>query len=609
MNGITKNFVSTVGALAALGLVGCGANGDLAGGGNTDLNPNLNLGDDTTDDLGNPDGPLDGNVATVRGFVKDPQSMGISGVKVSDWDGWETLTDSSGRYEMPDVDDGTVVNLIFEKKGYAGSYASFRVMAAGENFFPHTLAPVDLATEFDSEEGIAFTLDETHSFSIPAGTMRTQLGDAFEGNVFMNATVWDRSKPLDQGGEFLASPGNGRGITLDGEDQMLLTFGMFQMEFRADDGTALEPGPGFEMAVEVPPSAGVQDGEGVPFWNFDPIQNTWVEEDMGEITQLTTGEQVWEFTPTTGLNSRKKTGWIIGNPDKPVLIWVSAQADGTVTDPQGNPKPNVPVRVIAADQTFMQSTQTNADGYWSVNVPPVVSNPAGPNGRPMFIEVDYEVAAKPSLWRQNPAGPPGPGGTQDWGNTVVGSMTCIAGSVLDASGAAVAGVTVLDPHGGNATSNDDGQFCMNVPKWQPATVYAAPRLNSEVGFEPRKVRPVAAADGSCDMSCPNQVTLRAYPAIQCTRGEVYVNDFAADAVSVDSFDARFPNAPIFSTLSDAGEYCATVPADLEAVVRLGAGDLSASNTCGSYSVLAARDDFAQCDGGWCQDGPTIDCGE
>ena len=514
MTGTTKNALrTTTGLLAALGLIGCGWSNPSAG--EQVQRPSFETAA-TADDDASPDDVLDdevtGKVATLRGFVKDPRGVGIGGVLVHDWEGWSTETDANGRFELPDVDDGTEKHMVFEKEGYAGSFGVFRVMADGSNFFAHVLAPVDVSTNFDAGDGVGFTIDDTHEFTIPGDVMETLDGEAYDGDVHVNATVWDRKTPLDEGGEFLASPGNGRGITTEGDDQLLFTFGMFQLEFTADDGTPLQPGPGVELVVEVPADSGFQDGDSVPYWQFDDSQNTWIEEDQGQITDLGNGEQVWEFVPTDGLAARSQTGWIVGNPDHPVITWVSGQAEGTVTDPQGSPQANVSVRVVSADQTFMQATQTDANGNWAVNVPPVVSNPFGPNGRPLFLEIDYEVAQKPSLWRDNPIAPPGPGGTVSFGTSVVGSMSCLAGNVLDASGAPVAGIDVLSPHGGNAQTGSDGSFCMAVPKWQPSTIYAAPTVNSVQGYEPRTFRPVVNNGGSCDTSCPNQVTLRAYPA-------------------------------------------------------------------------------------------------
>lgn len=611
MTGINKRytFSSTVGALAALSMVGCAGNGDFATQDfvGADLGPRTTDGTNDDDNLNNGNNTGE-NVATLRGFVKDPQGRALSNVRVYNYDGWETKTDDNGRFEVPDVEDGHEFHMTFEREGYAGNFNVFRAMAGGNNFFSHVMAPVDLETEFDSEDGIAFNIDGSHDFMIPGGIMQTLDGEAFDGNVHLQATVWDRKTPLDDGGEFLASPGNGRGIMADGTDQLLFTFGMFQLVMTSDEGTPLQPGPGFEMLVQVPPNANLQDGESVPFWDFDDTQNTWIEQDQGQINTLPNGEQNWEFQPIQGLPARKKTGWIIGNPDKPVLIWVSAQATGEVVDPQGNPKPNVPVRVIAADQTFMQATQTNAQGQWSVNVPPVVSNPFGPNGRPMFVEIDYEVAEKPSLWRDNPSAPPGPGGTMGLGTEVVGSMSCLAGTVVDSDGAPVEGITVLSIHGGNDLTDGSGEFCMNVPKWQPATAYAAPVNDSTLGFEPRKYRPVPNTEGSCAQSCPNRVTLRAYPNTVCAEGTITVDGFAADAVNVDVFDARFPGSPIYSTITNGGDYCAPVPADIEAVVRVGASDLVDANSCGQHPITAARDDYSQCDGGWCESLTNIDCG-
>jgi hypothetical protein len=66
--------------------------------------------------------------------------------------------------------------------------------------------------------------------------------------------------PLE-GGEYLASPGDGRGITTDGDSVLLRAFGMFQLMLSGDGG-----------------------------------------------------QQVWEFAPVEGLPVRSTTPMLAGNP-------------------------------------------------------------------------------------------------------------------------------------------------------------------------------------------------------------------------------------------------------------------------------------------------------
>ncbi len=235
--------------------------------------------------------------------------------------------------------------------------------------------------------------------------------------------------------------------------------------------------------------------------------------------------------------------------------------------------------------------------------------PVGPNGRPMFIEVDYEVLDKPSVWREDARNAPFPDQHLNWGQSKLGALTCLAGQVLDPSGEPMADVPVLNPHGGNSVSDAEGNFCMNVPTWQPMTVYTTSGISSELGFEPRRARPAPTVDGSCQAACPNQVTLRAYPATQCVQGEVYVDGFAGDNVAVETFDARFPATPVFSTLTNGGSYCAVVPANVKTTVRVGVSDSVDANSCGSFTTTAIQDEYAQCDSGWCQEAPVFDCNE
>jgi hypothetical protein len=306
---------------------------------------------------------------------------------------------------------------------------------------------------------------------------------------------------------------------------------------------------------------------------------------------------------------------VTGNPDYPIITWVeytvdvSATASGQIRSPQGDLLSGATVRVISSDQTYMIRTTTDASGNFAVQVPPRVDNPAGPNGRSLFIEVDYQVAEQPKLWRQDPIAAPGIGGIADFGDVVTGAVTCLAGTVLDAAGAPVAGLNIATPHAGNAVTDAQGNFCATVPLWQPSTLYALPAPNSPEGFEPVRFRPEATDQiGNCEASCPNVVQLTPYEATTCASGAVLVAGEAADGILVETFDNRFPNAPVFSAHTSGGEYCVSIPVGLETTVRVGAGDNGVDNACAS-AVLNASDSTDTCDDGWCEEVPIFDCGQ
>jgi hypothetical protein len=566
-------------------------------------------------------GTSDSNAQTLAGYVHDPSGLPLDGVEVETVDGSISYSDAAGRFTLPELASGARVVMTFYKPGYATTQGSAVAVDGGVNFFSQTMAPVDLAIDFAAEDGANFEIDGTHSFALPSQTILREDGSAHDGNVHLEVTVWDRTKALDDGGEFLASPGNGRGIAANGDEVLLYSFGMFQIEMTDDDGEPLRAGPGVNISVDVPADSGFQVGETVPYWSYDPEQGTWAENGAGRIAELGSGQQVWEFEPTDGLPLRNTTTqrrWravVTGNPDYPIITWVeytvdvSATAQGQISSPQGELLSGATVRVIASDQTYMIRTTTDASGNFSVQVPPQVSNPSGPNGRSLFIEVDYVVADQPKLWRQDSIDAPGIGGIADFGGVVTGRMTCLAGTVVDASGAPVAGLNIATPHAGNAITDEQGSFCAAVPLWQPSTLYALPSPSSAEGFEPVKFRPEAGdAAGNCETGCPNVVQLTPYETTTCASGLVFVGGEAADGILVEAFDNRFPNAPVFSAHTSAGEYCVSIPVGLETTVRIGAGDNSANNACASAS-LNPSDSTDTCDDGLCEWVPTFECGQ
>ena len=542
--------------------------------------------DDTVDDASTLEEPM-------RGYVQDPLGLRLPDVHV--FAGGEHVADSdgAGRFEVPDVADGATVIMTFIKDGYATTWGSFVPTEHGHNFFSQTMAPVDLQTEFPSWQDTEFEIDGSHWFGLPADTVIDEDGEVYDGVVSLSATVWDIGTSIDEGGEYVAAPGDGQGVDMGGEDQLLYTYGMFQIEMIGEQGEALQAGEGVLVQVEVPNGSNVEDGDQVPFWDFDDQIGEWVEQDQGTIVELDGGGQVWEYEPTQGLPVRTTTTDMVTqmvqascNPDD-VAIQVPVEQTGTatgqVTNAQGQPIQGAQVRIIAEDQTYMVPTQTNSDGWFSATVPPVVQNPVGPNGRPLFVEVDYEAAEQPFLWRQDPIAPPTPGSTVSFGQVDTGSMTCVQGAVLDLAGQPVADVHVAGARGGNAVTEADGSFCLQVPKWQPSSVYALPSPDGGVGYQPVRVRPSPGSASNCG-SCPNVVELRAYVATACASGELWIGGEPADGLRIEAFDARFPSAPVFATVVEDGEYTMTIPAGTAVTLRVGAGDLHESNECASQLI-------------------------
>lgn len=553
----------------------------------------------------------------LRGYVHDPFGLALSDVGVVVEGVHVATTDNGGRFELPDVADGEQLTMGFVKEGYAVSWGSYTAHEGGQNYYSQTLAPVDLVVDFAADQGTDFEVDGTHWFDVPAMSVLDADGEPYEGTVHLEVTVWDRTTPLDEGGEYLASPGEGQGVDALGEDSLLYTYGMFQVQLTSEEGEQLQAGQGVTVQVEVPENSNVQNGEQVPFWEYDGETQTWTEQDQGEIVDLPGGEQIWEFTPTQGLPIRTTTTeeffvqqsqQASCNPDQIIVNVrqeqdVAGTATGTVTNQQGEPVTGAQVRLISEDQTYMVTTQTNQDGDFSATVPPQVSSPVGPNGRPLFMEVDYEAGGQPFLWRGDPIAPPGASGTVSFGVADLGSMTCVRGSVVDPGGYPVDGVGVATSHGGTATTDAGGNFCMQVPKWQPASVYALPPVDYSEGYQPVRTRPAASVGGSCDTSCPNVVSLTALPATSCVVGVISVGVEPGDGLRVEAFDSRFPTAPVFSTISSNGQYELTIPAGIDVTVRVGAGDLSTANACAQQAVSP------QLAGSSCVVMAPMDCGE
>ncbi len=584
------NWVAVLGA-AGLLVSGCAVDSYTGNGGNDLGNPNPNPTADDDDDVDDPYAPLG---TTLSGVVLNSMSMPLEGVTVATDTGLETVTDDDGRYSFLDLTPQDHVLVNFYKTGYAKTQAPIDILDEVENTLIQRMAEVDYTNTFDAADGLAFVVSERAAeVMLPPANFVDAEGSIYDGSITVEATFFDVTAPVDNGGELLATPGDFSAITASGDEELLESWGMLQVNLWGENGEELELGDvsapiRFPLQIQDAENASVPEGDSVAAWSYDEDLGKWVEEGAGNLVQDDNGIWYWEF------EAPHFSSW---NCDQPLPT--HGCVSGQVTNSQGTPRVGATVRAVGLTYTYTTTGRTGQDGRFCVEVK---------NGETVWLDISYTIGGQPATQRTDPVTT----GTQatctdgnsadcvDIGTVPIDIMTCVSGVVVDSQGQGLADQTVVSPNGGVSQTEADGSFCMAVPVFTTTQVYVVSGRD-EVGFQPTQVFAQAGLPG-CQSGCPNLAILRPYQETTCAAGAVMINNQQAEMVPVEVFDNAFNDVAVYSTTTESnGGYCIEVPVTEAGVtVRVG----NEQNMCGEEDL-----DTLNAGGGTCDDDPFSQNGE
>jgi hypothetical protein len=112
--------------------------------------------------------------------------------------------------------------------------------------------------------------------NFPAGSVVRSDGQPYQGSML----VYMRHLNPSTDDLALLMPGDLRGLSLDGQEQTLATFGMLAVELRAPDNSALQIALGHEVELRMPiPSGKLAAAPAeIALWWYDLEQARWIEE-------------------------------------------------------------------------------------------------------------------------------------------------------------------------------------------------------------------------------------------------------------------------------------------------------------------------------------------
>lgn len=281
-------------------------------------------------------GPTPSNTTTAQGRVLDVGGAPISGAEVRAEPGGTATSNGAGDVSVT-VGQGVPVRITVAKTGYVEQVVLTEVpdLPDPDAYFEATLLAREPAQSLDATAGGTIGGADGARVALPAGALVDEDGNPVGGAVDVFVT------PVDVVGQIGAFPGRAVGLSPDGTQGPIVTYGTVEYAFE-QNGAPLNLEPGAVATIEIPIYAGkmldgvpVAVGQTHPLWALDPATGGWVQEGQGTV--------VASATSPSGLALRGQvTHFSFWNCDDPQPPWypkpkclVDTNADGVLEDLTG----------------------------------------------------------------------------------------------------------------------------------------------------------------------------------------------------------------------------------------------------------------------------------
>lgn len=301
--------------------------------------------------------------AHVYGFVRDADGKALEHVMVTSGED-TTLTNGSGAYSLEkchSVNGRSVVK--FESDEYFSVVRTANIIDGEARIDAIMMAQdsregVSEVTRFYNSQGATIEVGNM-KITIPANSMVYEKdGKEFQGSVFASAYYLN---PNSKSFTKEMPGGDMSGVTTDGKDVILLSYGMVEVTLKDSVGQKLQLKEGAESTMSFPLPEGFSENQKydkIPLWYFDEEKGTWVEEGIATKNGDSYSGNVKHFS------------WHnLDYPDRRATI------RGRVLNKDGKPLPNV---LVTISQT---SAYSDSAGYYWAYVP---------QNTPVFVTVKPE---------------------------------------------------------------------------------------------------------------------------------------------------------------------------------------------------------------------------
>ena len=305
-----------------------------------------------------------GLTVNITGTVVGDNGTFITGAQV-EVNGRTATSGDRGLFRMLNVPANDGRNFLkVHKSGYFFGGRNFYVSESGEVGVKVKLVPRMLTGTFNASAGGEVETSDGLKVVIPANSIE----GGYQGQVKVYSRFYDLTIPES----ILEVPGM-EGMDLNGDDVLLLSYGMgsFELENTSGDLLQLASGASAELTVPVPSSILGTAGPSIPLWYFDEALGTWMEEGSATLQGGNYVGEVGHFS--------------VWNCDNPMI----ASRYNVIITCGGTPYAN---QVVAAkvDGIMIGTEMTRSDGVWVDIMPPfatveVYALPGGANAGSYFL--------------------------------------------------------------------------------------------------------------------------------------------------------------------------------------------------------------------------------
>ncbi|MGA2298259.1 MAG: carboxypeptidase-like regulatory domain-containing protein [FCB group bacterium] len=341
-----------------------------------------------------------GQTGSVTGKVVTTNNAGVIGAEIRVGNA-VTYSNEWGDYILIGVPVGTHVVISFKLANYASTFKVVAVKANKNSYIDAALLPIGKSLQVNATTGGSVAFGGA-SVNLPANGIVDSKGNAFKGNVTVQATYFDPTNALFFG----CFPGEFKGTRTDNSETMIESFGYVSVElYNGTEKMQLAQGSQAKIIIPIPAMLQAKAPQSIILWYFDETQGKWMEQ----------GTAVKSGNNYEG-NVSHFTDW---NADMTTL---SSYLSGKVVDGNGNPISCVAIYGQGADYTGASNVSTSDDGSFLL---PVKANSN------VSVFAKYYTYTSPAT----NYGTPDVGQTTNIGNIVlnVDTMNCviITGRLID----------------------------------------------------------------------------------------------------------------------------------------------------------------------------------
>jgi len=334
---------------------------------------------DTTPVPGNGELPEEKTVtASLQGRVVDDGGQPVADAVVLSGSA-STTTDEHGVFVFTNVKMSSRFGFVkVTKDGYFAGSRSILATAGSENFVSIKLIPRAAKGSFAVADGGAVAIQTGASVRFDAASIvDAGTGAAYNGNVHVYASYLDPTA-ADVSSRM---PGDLRGISGDGKETLLQSFGMMVVEMEGDAGQKLQIAGGRKATItmKIPEALKAKAPATIPLWYFNDTTGRWIEQGVAKkVGDQYVGETShfswWNCDAPTGAVSfhvRLKDGH--GNPVAYTYLQFVTATMGTrggYTDADGNASGLVP----KGETMRMEALNSCGGLYFGVNAGPALTD-------------------------------------------------------------------------------------------------------------------------------------------------------------------------------------------------------------------------------------------